>query len=90
MHLNNSGDFPDGPVVKTLRFHCMGSRDQSLVGEPRSWMLHGMAGKKKKSAILGKGFWASLDSKGLRRVRLFVTPWTIQSMELSRPEYWSG
>ena len=24
------------------------------------------------------------------RVGLFVTPWTIQSMEFSRPEYWSG
>ena len=23
-------------------------------------------------------------------VRLFVTPWTIQSMEFSGPEYWSG
>ena len=23
-------------------------------------------------------------------VQLFATPWTIQSMELSRPEYWSG
>ena len=23
-------------------------------------------------------------------VQLFVTPWTIQSMEFSRPEYWSG
>ena len=23
-------------------------------------------------------------------VRLFETPWTIQSMEFSRPEYWSG
>ena len=23
-------------------------------------------------------------------VRLFATPWTIQSMEFSRPEYWSG
>ena len=23
-------------------------------------------------------------------VRLFVTPWTIQSTEFSRPEYWSG
>ena len=22
--------------------------------------------------------------------RLFVTPWVIQSMEFSRPEYWSG
>ena len=24
------------------------------------------------------------------KVQLFVTPWTIQSMEFSRPEYWSG
>ena len=28
--------------------------------------------------------------KSLSRVRLFMTPWTIQSMEFSRPEYWSG
>ena len=28
--------------------------------------------------------------KLLSRVRLFVTLWTIQSMEFSRPEYWSG
>ena len=28
--------------------------------------------------------------KLLSHVRLFVTPWTIQSMEFSRPEYWSG
>ena len=26
----------------------------------------------------------------LSRVRLFATLWTIQSMEFSRPEYWSG
>ena len=26
----------------------------------------------------------------LSRVQLSVTPWTIQSMEFSRPEYWSG
>ena len=26
----------------------------------------------------------------LSRVQLFATPWTIQSMEFSRPEYWSG
>ena len=24
------------------------------------------------------------------RVRLFATLWTVQCMELSRPEYWSG
>ena len=28
--------------------------------------------------------------KSLSRVRLFATPWTMQSMEFSRPEYWSG
>ena len=35
--------------------------------------------------------WTSLCKwKSLSCVRLFVTPWTIQSMEFSRPEYWSG
>ena len=28
--------------------------------------------------------------KSLSHVQLFVTPWTIQSMEFSRPEYWSS
>ena len=28
--------------------------------------------------------------KSLIHVQLFVTPWTIQSLEFSRPEYWSG
>ena len=28
--------------------------------------------------------------KSLSRVRLFEIPWTIQSIEFSRPEYWSG
>ena len=28
--------------------------------------------------------------KSLSRVWLFGTPWTIQSMEFSRPDYWSG
>ena len=26
----------------------------------------------------------------LRPVQLFATPWATQSMEFSRPEYWSG
>ena len=30
------------------------------------------------------------ECKSLSRVQLSVTPWTIQSMEFSRPEYWSG
>ena len=28
--------------------------------------------------------------KALSHVRLFATPWTIESMEFSRPEFWSG
>ena len=32
----------------------------------------------------------NFEVKSLSRVRLFATPWTIQSMEFSRPEYWSG
>ena len=28
--------------------------------------------------------------KVTQSVQLLVTPWTIQSMEFSRPEYWSG
>ena len=28
--------------------------------------------------------------KSLSSVQLLVTPWTIESMEFSRPEYWSG
>ena len=31
-----------------------------------------------------------VKSKLLSCVRLFETPWTIRSMEFSRPEYWSG
>ena len=29
-------------------------------------------------------------SESLSHVQLFVTPWTIEFMEFSRPEYWSG
>ena len=34
--------------------------------------------------------WLIWKSKSLSRLRLFATPWTIHSMEFSRPEYWSG
>ena len=49
-----------------------------------------------EDSILGhlNQFWTTLRSevkwKSLSHVRLFATPWTIQSMEFSRPEYWSG
>ena len=38
-----------------------------------------------RSQCLENVKWMSLSS-----VWLFTTPWTIQSMEFSRPEYWSG
>ena len=33
---------------------------------------------------------AKLKWKPLSRVQLFVNPWTIESKEFFRPEYWSG
>ena len=30
------------------------------------------------------------EGKVAQSVRLFVTPWTSQSVEFSRPEYWGG
>ena len=38
-------EFPDGPVVKTPRFHCRGAWVPFLVGELRSHKLRGMAKK---------------------------------------------
>ena len=34
--------------------------------------------------------WSEVKKKSLNHVQLFGTPWTILSMEFSRPEYWSG
>ena len=34
--------------------------------------------------------WSDVKWKSLSHVQLFATPWTIQSMEFSRPEHWSG
>ena len=34
--------------------------------------------------------WSAVKWKSLSCVQLFASPWTIQSVEFSRPEYWSG
>ena len=34
--------------------------------------------------------WSEVEWKWLSHVWLFATPWAIQSMEFSGPEYWSG
>ena len=36
-----------------------------------------------------KPLWGEVNWKSLSCVWFFATPWTIQSMEFSRPEYWS-
>ena len=38
--------------------------------------------------VIAVSEWVS-EWKSLSCVRLFVIPWTIQSMEFSRPDYWS-
>ena len=49
--------------------------------------------KKICTYILSFGLHSSQEKwkwKLLSRVRLFATPWTVQSVEFSRPEYWRG
>ena len=42
------------------------------------------------SVIDHYNIWSEVKWKPLSRVRLFTTPWTIQSIKFSRPEYYSG
>ena len=42
------------------------------------------------SSFLLLRWYSEVKWKSLSCVRLFVTPWAIQSMKFSRPEYWSG
>ena len=60
--------------------------------------VHGLADKRSIIATKWNLKWplslflpmCLLKWKSLSCVWLFATPWTIQSMEFSRPEYWSG
>ena len=49
----------------------------------RPWEAKGKAGRGHE----GRGV---REWKSLCGVRLFATPWTVQSTEFSRPEYWKG
>ena len=42
-------DLPSSPVVKTACFQYRGEGDQSLVGEIKSHMMHGMVRKQNKT-----------------------------------------
>ena len=67
--------------ILSLSF-CSTNREYSWDPEVQGWV-----GTKPSSRTPrgGKTKW-----KSLIHVQLFVTPWTIQSLEFSRPEYWSG
>ena len=51
------------------------------------WRFHTGCLEESHSCVLHMLVW---KWKSLSRVQLFATPWTKQSMEFSRPEYWSG
>ena len=50
-----------------------------------AWSIWGSGQSEHRS--LSRACW---KGKSLSHVRLFATPWTIQCIEFSRPEYWSG
>ena len=50
----------------------------------------GVAVEKGKGFLVPRAILFLPKWKLLSCVRLFATPWAIQSMEFSRPEYWSG
>ena len=85
------GDFPGGPVVKTL-LQEQGEWVQSLVRELSSCMLCSKKKSKKERDIEEN---ACVLAHSLRRVRLFVTPWAVASqaplsLGFFRQEYWNG
>ena len=64
-----------------------------LVMDREAWRAAGHGVAKSRTRLSD---WTELNElnevkwKSLSCVRLFVTPWTIQSVEFSRPEYWNG
>ena len=72
----NSGSWWWTGRAGVLRFMGLQRVRQAWATELSDWLTEHHLGSHK---------WKSLSS-----VQLFVTPWTVQSMEFSRPEYWSG
>ena len=73
-------------VIKS-KFKLIWNSNQKIGSPSKSFLNHRELcyGDGAKHLWLWKWKWKLLD-----RVWLFVISWTIQSMEFSRPEYWSG
>ena len=85
---------------KKFCYFCLDLLNLSiLMIRPKSWVYFQKTSVKSHFSVTSSinvrlQFWLSNEDfffgKSLSRVWLFVTLWTIQSMEFSRPEYWSG
>ena len=65
---------------------CLGNRDHSVIFEfAPKYCISDSFVDYEGCSISSKGFLPTLS-----RVQLFMTLWTIRSMEFSRLEYWSG
>ena len=54
------------------------------------WLNHQMKCIHRKNVDAVGILFKQSEWKLLSHVRLFATPWTLQSMDFSRPEYWTG
>ena len=58
------------------------------------WQIHALklniSSPKMSHKLICRVWFNKWKWQSLSRVQLFETPWTIQSMEFFRPEYWSG
>ena len=80
------------PVVQAGFRKCRGTRDQIA---NIHWFIEKAREFQKNIYFCFVGYTKAFDCvnrnmKVAQCVRLFAIPWTIQFMEFSRPEYWSG
>ena len=77
-------DYTVHGILQARILDCISFRFSRRSSQPRD--------RTQVSHIAGGFFtsWAKGSPKLLSHVWLFATPWVIQSMEFSRPEYWSG
>ena len=86
------------PSLSVVNLDSIGSiSSRALLSHSVSWQLRGVRGPRRRGSdktwsLRGEHWWSTCVPvvkwkwKSFSRVRLFATPWTIQSIEFSRPE----